>query len=301
MADSPFSSERSRPIIVDMAISAPARSMDEQATSISRRRITSRIEVWWTSTSYIDFSTVSGSMPWDMVRLPWGSMSTQSTRWPFSAKATATLSVVVVFATPPFWLAKAMTLACGTGCSADSVTGWRRWSGRNPLSPVIRNHIRYSFRHDGGPRQAPGLRDRQGWRGEVDRRRRAGHGGGAPGAPDHGGRGLPSGPHRPGLPRRRLALPRGRAGRRAVDDLRRPAARAGRVPANPGARERAGRPAVRVADVPVLRRGHTGHERAGDHGEDLGAGAAAAAHAGRVALRPGDRRRARHRSRPGHH
>ena len=79
--------------------------------SISRLRITSRIEVWWTRTSYIDFSTVSGSMPCDMVRLPWGSMSTHSTRWPFSAKATATLSVVVVLATPPFWLANAMTLA----------------------------------------------------------------------------------------------------------------------------------------------------------------------------------------------
>src|SRR5919109_5127437 len=38
-------------------------------------------------------------------------MSTQSTRWPSSTKAAARLSVVVVFATPPFWLAKAMTLA----------------------------------------------------------------------------------------------------------------------------------------------------------------------------------------------
>src|SRR2546421_3734842 len=38
-------------------------------------------------------------------------MSTHRTRWPFSAKATATFRVVVVLATPPFWLAKAMTLA----------------------------------------------------------------------------------------------------------------------------------------------------------------------------------------------
>ena len=37
-----------------------------------------------TSTSYIDFSSVSGSMPCDIVRLPCGSMSTQSTRCPFS-------------------------------------------------------------------------------------------------------------------------------------------------------------------------------------------------------------------------
>ena len=62
-----------------------------------------------TSTWYIDFSTVSGSIPWLIVRLPWGSMSTASTRWPASANATARLRVVVVFATPPFWLAKAIT------------------------------------------------------------------------------------------------------------------------------------------------------------------------------------------------
>src|SRR3954471_18486153 len=50
-------------------------------------------------------------MPCDIVRLPCGSMSTQRTRWPSSTKATARLRVVVVLATPPFWLAKAMTLA----------------------------------------------------------------------------------------------------------------------------------------------------------------------------------------------
>src|SRR5438309_9330249 len=92
-----------------MAISAPARSIDAQATSTSRLRITSRIEMWCTSTSYIDFSKVSGSIPWDIVRLPCGSMSAHSTRWPSSAKATARFRVVVVFATPPFWLANAIT------------------------------------------------------------------------------------------------------------------------------------------------------------------------------------------------
>ena len=59
-APGPSRSERSRPICVDIAISAPARSIDEQAMSISRLRMTSRIEVWWTSTSYIDFSTRVG-------------------------------------------------------------------------------------------------------------------------------------------------------------------------------------------------------------------------------------------------
>ena len=80
--------------------------------------------MWWTSTSYIDFSSVSGSMPWDIVRLPCGSMSTQRTRWPSSAKATARFSVVVVLATPPFWLAKAMTFARGgVGSSAPAGAG----------------------------------------------------------------------------------------------------------------------------------------------------------------------------------
>src|SRR3979411_1916871 len=36
-------------------------------------------------------------------------MSTHSTRWPSSAKAPARFSVVVVLATPPFWLANAIT------------------------------------------------------------------------------------------------------------------------------------------------------------------------------------------------
>ena len=85
--------------------------MEAHATSISRRRMTSRIGVSCTSTSYIDSSRVSGSMPWDMVRLPCGSMSQQRTRWPSSAKAAARFNVVVVLATPPFWFANAMTFA----------------------------------------------------------------------------------------------------------------------------------------------------------------------------------------------
>ena len=90
--------------------------------STSRRRITSRIEVLCTSTSYIDFSSVSGSIPCDIVRLPWGSMSTHSTRWPSSANAAARFSVVVVLATPPFWLANAMTFALG--CTVGSDARW---------------------------------------------------------------------------------------------------------------------------------------------------------------------------------
>src|SRR4051794_37024965 len=111
MGSNAFWRARSRPIMELSAISAPARSIEAQARSISRLRMTSRIETWWTSTSYIDFSTESGSIPCDIVRLPCGSRSAQSTRCPSSERATARLSVVVVLATPPFWFANAMTLA----------------------------------------------------------------------------------------------------------------------------------------------------------------------------------------------
>src|SRR5918995_2719588 len=123
MGANAFFSARSRPIIVDIAISAPARSIEAQATSTSRLRITSRIESACTSTSYIEASSESGSMPWLIVRLPCGSRSTHSTRCPRSTNAAARLSVVVVFATPPFWLVNAMTLALGvvvTGSSGSS-------------------------------------------------------------------------------------------------------------------------------------------------------------------------------------
>src|SRR3954449_4998756 len=111
MGSNAFWRARSRPIMELSAISAPARSIEAQARSISRLRMTSRIETWWTSTSYIDFSTESGSIPCDMVRLPCGSRSAHSTRWPSSERATARFNVVVVLATPPFWFANAMTLA----------------------------------------------------------------------------------------------------------------------------------------------------------------------------------------------
>src|SRR4051812_12147063 len=91
--------------------------------------MTSRIETRLTSTSYIDTSSESGSMPWLIVKLDWGSRSTQRTRLPFSANATARFSVVVVFATPPFWLANEITWAFGPpldaacGCASGAPCG----------------------------------------------------------------------------------------------------------------------------------------------------------------------------------
>ena len=86
--------------------------------------------MWCTSTSNIDFSTLSGSIPWLIVRLPCGSRSTQSTRWPDSAKATARLSVVVVFATPPFWLAKLITFAVATSSAPSAPSPGVAWTRR---------------------------------------------------------------------------------------------------------------------------------------------------------------------------
>src|SRR3981081_2854629 len=57
-------------------------------------------------------------------------MSQHNTRWPSSAKATARLSVVVVFATPPFWLANAITLQLAVTGGSDACVG-------NSYAPVF--------------------------------------------------------------------------------------------------------------------------------------------------------------------
>ena len=60
-----------------------------------------------TSTMVLDIS--NGSRPRLMVRLAWLSRSTSSTFFPSPARAAPRLWAVVVFATPPFWLAMAIT------------------------------------------------------------------------------------------------------------------------------------------------------------------------------------------------
>jgi hypothetical protein len=77
-----FSSARSRPIIEARASSAPARSIEETATSSSFVRTISVIGSRWQSTSNIERSISSGFQPCDIVRFPCGSRSTRSTRWP---------------------------------------------------------------------------------------------------------------------------------------------------------------------------------------------------------------------------
>ena len=93
--------------------------------------------MWSTSTSYMLPSTLSGSIPWLIVKLPCGSRSTARTRWPDSVKATARFSVVVVFATPPFWFANEMIFARRSDSSPMWAPGGLLAPGR-ALAPAPR-------------------------------------------------------------------------------------------------------------------------------------------------------------------
>src|SRR4051812_369546 len=79
-------------------------------------------------------------------------MSTQRTRCPFSANAAARFSVVVVLATPPFWLANAMTCGVVVTSSSGSSLGFGRRAAfclrsRRPIASRIRMPGGESFRH----------------------------------------------------------------------------------------------------------------------------------------------------------
>src|SRR5918994_1670503 len=66
------------------------------------------------------------STPVAIVRLACGSMSMVRTRRPRSARAAATLRVLVVLAVPPFWLKKAMTRAMRLRLERDYATASSR-------------------------------------------------------------------------------------------------------------------------------------------------------------------------------
>src|SRR6266487_435920 len=72
-----------------------------------------------------------------MVRLPCGSRSTRSTFIPCSAKATPRFSAVVVLATPPFWLAKAMTLPRVAPFEMSSRVPGRGSRRASPIRPFL--------------------------------------------------------------------------------------------------------------------------------------------------------------------
>src|SRR6476646_4348561 len=85
-------------------------------------------------TSAIERSTVFRLTPRPAVRFACGSISTQRMRYPSSASAPARLIAVVVFPTPPFWLAIAITFV--TGASPQGFAGAaRRRRRREAVSP----------------------------------------------------------------------------------------------------------------------------------------------------------------------
>src|SRR5207244_8814089 len=73
---------------------------------------------------------------WLMVRLPCGSRSTSSTFRPCSANATPRFSVVVVFATPPFWLANEITRPIGGPLEVSGRIPGRGSRRASPIEPL---------------------------------------------------------------------------------------------------------------------------------------------------------------------
>ena len=120
----------SRATTLTSSISAPARSMVAGTTSRPGRSGASVIRSCSgspsTSASYVDGMPRWCSTPSAVEALPCGSRSITSTRWPSWARAAATLTVVVVLPTPPFWLATTITrVASGRGIGGRRAASWR--------------------------------------------------------------------------------------------------------------------------------------------------------------------------------
>ena len=311
----------------------------------------------WTSTSNMLFSTLSGSTPWLIVRLPCGSMSKASTLWPDSLKATARLSAVVVLATPPFWLAKAITLARRSSFGARASRPWlalrglrrvllglrprRRSPLRGPTScsglirpastdssalPFLRrawklHHLRaisqaeaVSFRPCKvscvclraltESRSVPDLFDKRlvfvtgkGGVGKSTVSIALGLAAAAARQADDRLRGLLPGERLARLQEGRGRLQRGRGRREPVGDLDRPRREPARVPAAPAEGAGDARPAGRSQHLQLPRGGHPRAEGAGHDRQGLGARPDDRKVKKAARVRPGDRRRARDRTR----
>src|SRR5688500_510789 len=93
-----------------------------------------------------------------MVRLPCGSRSTPSTLNPCSLNATARLSVVVVFATPPFWFAKTITRSNDGSSAAGCTRTFGRGSSRMTRIWTRSSSAARVFLHDRIPAPDAGSR-----------------------------------------------------------------------------------------------------------------------------------------------
>src|SRR3954447_14143683 len=139
-------------------------------------------------------------------------MSTQRTRCPFSAKAAARFSVVVVFATPPFWFAKAMTFTFEDSVTDDSersISSYRR--GKRPMMHCVFVRVWKIPSGEPATRQAPRGRHGQGRRRPYDGRDHPRPGRRAHGQARDGGRGGAAGADVTGVPARGRRLLRDRA------------------------------------------------------------------------------------------
>src|SRR3546814_7980114 len=92
---------------------------------------------WWT-----EGSRSAVSMPRENVRHACGSRSTSSTFCPSSASAAPTEATLVVFATPPFWLATARTVvpAASVFC-LFALISWHIMPYRPPRVGTARGHV----------------------------------------------------------------------------------------------------------------------------------------------------------------
>src|SRR3954471_6618871 len=157
-------------------------------------------------------------------------MSTQRTRCPFSAKAAARFSVVVVFATPPFWFAKAMTFTFEDSVTEDSersISSYRR--GKRPMLHCVFVRVWKIPSGERATRQATRGGHGQGRRRPDHRRGRAWPPRRALGQARDDRRGGPAGAAVTGLPPGGRRLLGDRARRELLRDERRSPARSRRV------------------------------------------------------------------------
>src|SRR6478735_229440 len=136
----------SRPVRVSNSCSAVASSMVAGTRSTpswvlmtTSAASADPVSTWWTESS-----TASGSYPNEKVKHACGSRSTSSTRSPRSAIAAPSDATVVVFATPPFWLATATTHAlrlAGALRDTSRLPGDRPQPSRQLGEDLVRRHV----------------------------------------------------------------------------------------------------------------------------------------------------------------
>ena len=134
--------------------------------------------MWCTSTSYIDFSSVSGSMPWDIVRLPCGSMSHAQDAMPFLGEGHGEVERGRGLGDAALLVGERDHVAHGEApiCEGRHPRAYSHAAAESSASlhrpPRRASHAIFECRARTA-RQAPAVRHRQGRRRQVDRGDRA--------------------------------------------------------------------------------------------------------------------------------